>query len=403
MRSSTRAAAAISAVVLALFLASCAPGKGSGPSATTPAPAASAPAIGILVGTSPVDHELNQARAWAADAWLVAKAAGRSGAHVVIDRFGPGPGSSEVMYNARVTSTTGQNTLIISMQISAAEKRMTRSFDDEQGSATPGPVNLISGVSSMAQHLHVFPHKTTDVVIFGDADETAGPVNLVDPLQLADPNATLQAVVSKGLLRHGECLGWRVYMVDGSLTPAGGLSALQDEQLREFWREFFARCGGALVVWDNTLITFPASGQIAPASWAAPGHQEIIVSLPSSVLFRPNGAVLLPGAAQILDKLAGELTVSYPRATAGIAGYTAAVTVPGPTARSLSLARAQAVAAYLEARGVRASRLAVHGYGGRHQIATDATAAGQARNRRVVVTLHPMGLRSIRDPWEHKK
>src|SRR5215469_16969997 len=117
MRSLTRAAAAISAAGLALFLASCASGNSSGPSATTPAPAASGPAIGILIGTSPADHELNQARAWAADAWLVAKAAGRSGAHVVIDRFGPGPGSSEVMYNARVTSTTGQNNLIISMQI----------------------------------------------------------------------------------------------------------------------------------------------------------------------------------------------------------------------------------------------------------------------------------------------
>ncbi len=392
MRSWKQAAATTSVAALALFLASCAPGKGSGSLAATPGRPASALAIGILIGTSPADHELHQTRAWAADAWLVAKAAGRSGAHVVIDRFGPRPGSSEVMYNARVTSTTGQNSLIINMQMRRAEKRMVHSFGEEQASATPGPVNLVSGVSSMAQHLHVVPHKTTDVVIFGDADETAEPVNLADPLQLADPKATLQAVVSRGLLRDGECLGWRVYMVDGSLTPAGGLGALQDEQLREFWREFFARCGGELVVWDNTLITFPASGYIARASWAAPGHQEIIISLPSSVLFKPNQTVLLPGAAEILDRLARELTVRYPRATADIAGYTAAVTVPGPSARPLSWARATAVAAYIEARGVRASRLAVHGYGGRHQIATDATAAGQARNRRVVITLHPDGL-----------
>jgi outer membrane protein OmpA-like peptidoglycan-associated protein len=307
------------------------------------------------------------------------------------------------MYNARVTSTTGQNNLIISMQINAAEKRMVRSFDEEQASATPGRVDLISGVSLMAQHLHVLPHKTTDVVIFGAADQTAGPVNLADPLQLADPEATLQTVAAKGLLRPGECLGWRVYMVDGSLTPAGGLTALQDEQLREFWREFFARCGGELVVWDNTLITFPASGHIAPASWSAPGHREIIVSLPGSVLFRPNRTALLPGATQILDKLARELTVRYPRATADIAGYTAAVTVRGPSARSLSWARAWAVAVYLEARGVRPSRLAVRGYGSQHQIATDATAAGQARNRRVVVTLYPVGLRRIRDARENKK
>ena len=120
-------------------------------------------------------------------------------------------------------------------------------------------------------------------------------------------------------------------------------------------------------------------------------------------MFKPNQAVLLPGAGQILDRLARELTVTYPRATADIAGYTAAVTVPGPSARPLSRARATAVAAYIEARGVRASRLAVHGYGGRHQIATDATAAGQARNRRVVITLHPMGLRGIREAREPEK
>ena len=117
------------------------------------------------------------------------------------------------MYNARVTSTTGQNSLIISMQVRRAEKGLVHAFGKEQASATPGPVNLISGVSSMAQHLHVVPHKTTDVVIFGDAVETAEPVNLADPLQLADPKATLQAVVSRGLLRAasawaGACTWW---------------------------------------------------------------------------------------------------------------------------------------------------------------------------------------------------
>jgi outer membrane protein OmpA-like peptidoglycan-associated protein len=295
------------------------------------------------------------------------------------------------MYNARVASTTGQNSLIINMQVHKAEKGMAHAFGKEQASTTPGPVNLIAGVSRMAQHLQAFPHKTADVVILGDAAQTAAPVNLTDPLQLADPKATLQTVASKGLLSHGECRGWRVYMVDGSQTPVDGLSTLQDEQLREFWREFFAWCGGHLVVWDSTLIAFPASGQVAPAKWATPGHQKVIVSLHASVLFQPNQAVLLPGASQTLDKLARKLTYTYPRATADIAGYTAAVTVPGPSAQALSCARAQAVATYLEARGVRASRLSVHGYGDHHQIATDATAAGRALNRRVVVTLHVAG------------
>jgi len=378
-----RATIAALAAGLALLLAACAPRGTSDPSATTTrGRTASAPAIGLLLGTSPADHALPQARVWEGDAKLVAEAAGESGAHVVIDRFGAGPGSSDVLFDARVASTTGLNSLIINSQRQEAEKRLERGFAEEQASTTPGPINLISGVLSMAQHLQEFAHQTTDVVVFGDAVQTAAPVNLAEPLQLADPRATLQSVISQGLLNRDECQGWRVYMVDGSLTPAGGLSALQDEQLREFWREFFATCGGRLVVWDSTLIAFPASGQVPAASWTR--QHRIIIPLAASVLFWPNQAVLLPSAGQVLDQLARKLTLTYPRATAEIAGYTAAVTVPGgPTALALSRARAQAVAAYLEAHRVYGGRLSVHGYG--HQ---DQIPGGPALNRRVVVTLY---------------
>ena len=165
--------------------------------------------------------------------------------------------------------------------------------------APPATLIMVSSVRLMEEHLAAFPHaKTTNVVIFGNAIQTAGPVNLADPVQLADPVTTLRAVTAQGLLPRNSCAGWRVHMVDGSLTPAGGLSALQDEQLREFWREFFAWCGGRLVLWDSTLTAFPASGQVEPASWATPGHREIIVQLAASVLFEPDQAVLLPSAGR---------------------------------------------------------------------------------------------------------
>lgn len=376
-------AAAVLAVLLALSLVACGPREGSDPSpaATMPGRTADSQAIGLLLGTNPADHALHQARTWAGDARLVAGAAGRYGAHVVIDRFGTGPGSSDVMYNARVASTSGLNTLIIKTQRRNAEHAMEHAFAREAASTTPGPINLVSGVRSLAQHFQAFPHQSTDVVIFGDAVETATPVNLADPLQLADTRGTLRSVISQGLVSRAECRGWRVYMVGGSLTPAGGLSTLQDEQLREFWREFFAYCGGRLVVWDSTLIAFPASGQMPAASWTA--QHKIIISLAASVLFQPNRAVLLPGAGQILGELARKLTVTYPRATAVIAGYTAAVTAPGPPALALSRARAQGVAAYLKAHRVSAGRLLVQGYGDQHQIP-----GGPARNRRVVITIH---------------
>ena len=98
------------------------------------------------------------------------------------------------------------------------------------------------------------------------------------------------------------------------------------------------------------------------------------------MLFEPDQAILLPGARQILGELCHDLTSAYPTATAAIAGYTAAV--GGGDGMALSQARAQAVASYLEACGVSASRLSAHGYGDHDQIP-----GGLAANRRVVITL----------------
>ena len=304
-------------------------------------------------------------------------AAGQSGARVVIDRFGTGPRSSDVMFNAPLTSTDGQNSLIRQTQVKHAENEMVRAFEEEQATAIQGPTDLLSGIQKMEDHLRELHAVNPDVIVFGEAVQTAGHVDLADPVQLADPGLTLEKVKAPGLLLASACRGWNVYMVDPS--PAG-FSGLQDEQLREFWREFFTACGGRLVLWDSTLI-FPASGQIPPANWATPGHREIIVPLPASVLFKPDQAILLPGAGQALGELCRDLTSTYPTATAKIAGYTS----PEGTASynmALSQARAQAVASYLEACGVSASRLSAHGYGDHDQI---PAAAGRST---AVLSLH---------------
>ena len=102
-----------------------------------PAPAAVTsariPTTGILVGTNPGDRSLHAA--WTADARQVASAAGQSSARVIIDRFGTGPGSSDVRFNAPLASTDGQNSLIRQTQVKHAEDQMVRAFDKEQ--ATP--------------------------------------------------------------------------------------------------------------------------------------------------------------------------------------------------------------------------------------------------------------------------
>ena len=346
------------------------------------------PAIGVLVGTSPVDHDADEAGAWSTAVKLVAGVAGAWQAHVVLDRFGSGPQSSQPAYDARVASTNAQNSLMAGVQLQRAENNLVRAFGTEQSTVTPGQTDLIGGIGVLEQDLGAFGHPAiTNVVIFGSAIQTTGPVNLSDPVQLADPEIAIQRIRSEGLLAPGSCRGWRVHMVDGGLAPGGGLSDLQNEQLREFWREYFAACGGRLVLWDTSLIAFPASGQVAAASWAT-GHRQVIVPLAASVLFEPQSPRLLPGAAVTLNAVARLLTRTYPDARASIAGYTAAVgRGPESAALALALARARAVAGYLESSHVLAARLSVHGYGDQDQIASDATAAGQQLNRRVVITI----------------
>jgi outer membrane protein OmpA-like peptidoglycan-associated protein len=281
------------------------------------------------------------------------------------------------MFNGPVASTDGQNNLIRQTQVKHAEDEMMRAFAEEQATALPGPTDLISGIQKMEDHLRELRAVDPDVIVFGDAVQTAGPVNLADPVQLADPWQTLEKVKAQGLLHASACHGWSVYMVDPS--PAG-FTALQDEQLREFWHEFFTACGGHLVLWDSTLI-FPASGQIPQADWATPGHREIIVPLLASVLFELDQAILLPGAGRILGELCRDLTSTYPTATAKIAGYTSPEGTTGYN-MALSQTRAQSVASYHEACGVGAPRLSARGYGDHDQIP-----GGWAINRRVVVTL----------------
>jgi outer membrane protein OmpA-like peptidoglycan-associated protein len=343
-----------------------------GPSASTAT--ASIPTTGMLVGTNPADR--GRRAAWTVEASQVASAAGQFRARVVIDRFGTGPGSSDVTFNAPLASTDGQNSLIRQTQVKQAEDEMVKAFGEEETAIVPGPVDPISGVQAMENHLDELNAAHPDVIIFGDAEQTAGAVDLADPVQLADPARALAQVKAQGLAQASSCSGWNVYMVDPA--PAG-FTALQDEQVREFWREFFAACGGHLVLWDSTLI-FPAGGQVAAATWVSPAHREIIIPLPASVLFKPEQAVLLPGADAVLGEVCRDLTATYPTATADIAGYTAAIGAGDGMA--LSQARAGLVASYFEGCGVSASRLSAHGYGDRDQIQ-----GGLAANRRVVITV----------------
>ena len=87
----------------------------------------------------------------------------------------------------------------------------------------------------------------------------------------------------------------------------------------------------------------------------------------------------------MLDSVA-KVIKEYNKTAVQIVGYTDNT---GTVAynNQLSWKRAQAVATYLQNRGVAANRLSVTGMGPNNPIASNATAAGREQNRRGEITL----------------
>ena len=130
------------------------------------------------------------------------------------------------------------------------------------------------------------------------------------------------------------------------------------------------------------------------SSEASVGYDErgLVTRMLDSVLFDSGKAQLRSGAFSVLDKVAAVLA-QVPNQPIGIEGHTD----NQPIRRSkwadntaLSVARAKAVADYLLKRHrVESSRLIVSGHGEEQPLASNDTAAGRQKNRRVEIIILP--------------
>src|SRR5215468_9917532 len=109
-----------------------------------------------------------------------------------------------------------------------------------------------------------------------------------------------------------------------------------------------------------------------------------VITMSGGVLFKTGKADLLPEAQDQLSKVAAYLKNSERPVV--IEGYTDSHGSPKKN-QALSEKRAQAVSDFLLAQGVPADRVSVVGKGEASPIASNATAAGRAQNRRVEVVL----------------
>ncbi len=115
--------------------------------------------------------------------------------------------------------------------------------------------------------------------------------------------------------------------------------------------------------------------------------QSLKITMNSEVSFDFDSAVIKPAFNATLDKVA-DIVNRYTRTQIRIIGHTDNI---GSAAynQQLSLQRAQAVATYLESKGVSPQRLATVGMGASQPRASNATAAGRQLNRRVEMLIIP--------------
>jgi outer membrane protein OmpA-like peptidoglycan-associated protein len=128
-------------------------------------------------------------------------------------------------------------------------------------------------------------------------------------------------------------------------------------------------------------VLLAAASTIAEARASAEG---VILTLPG-ILFAVDKVTLQPQGELALAKLSGVL-LALPRTAAVVNGYTDSTGKPGYN-QVLSLKRATSVTDFLAKQGVQPSRMKAVGMGDQNPIASNATAEGRAKNRRVEIDI----------------
>jgi flagellar motor protein MotB len=119
----------------------------------------------------------------------------------------------------------------------------------------------------------------------------------------------------------------------------------------------------------------------------------IRVEVPTDQLFNPGTAQIKYGAEDLIRSIGADLLRNYPQQLIGIEGHTDNSLAPAPQvagAQHLSVAQASALYdALVRAAGMPANQLFVVGHGANHPVVSNATSAGQTRNRRIELVVYP--------------
>jgi len=132
---------------------------------------------------------------------------------------------------------------------------------------------------------------------------------------------------------------------------------------------------------STQMVSVSAGEAVTVEVQLRPALREGQVMSFANIYFDSGSATLQPASHSVLDEIVG-LLQDNPGVSMEISGHTDS---DGSSSynQDLSRRRAESVRAYLVGRGVSASRLTTVGYGESQPVASNATAAGKAENRRI--------------------
>lgn len=214
------------------------------------------------------------------------------------------------------------------------------------------------------------PDEATRAAVIGRLRELYGADRVVDQLSLGAVVAPPQwrdhvnKLLSPALkqVSHGQlAIQGQTVEIRGEVPNEALRQQLASDMAQSLNPTYTVRNGLRVAVQDQTVVDQALANRI--------------------VEFEPGSAVLRPASLPLLDEMAAVMARLKERRFEVI-GHT-----DGDGARaanvSLSLARAQAVKTYLTGKGLPADRIAISGMGPDQPVASNATEAGRARNRRI--------------------
>ncbi|MGE0775699.1 MAG: OmpA family protein [Sphingomonadaceae bacterium] len=115
---------------------------------------------------------------------------------------------------------------------------------------------------------------------------------------------------------------------------------------------------------------------------------DLLLNMPSGITFETNSYAIQPQFRQTLDNVASTLA-QYNQTYIDVYGHTDSTGGDGVNI-PLSQNRAKSVADYLSMRGVSSARVGTQGFGSSQPLASNETAEGRQKNRRVEIKIVPL-------------